>query len=78
VHFFFRELKFDEQKARGDFMGFRKIQLIGIIIVVLFLLVRIVILPGIDNALLNNVINYTLLGIMAVILVLMFIFRYRP
>jgi len=59
-------------------MGFRKIQLIGIIIVVLFLLVRIVILPGIDNALLNNVINYTLLGIMAVILVLMFIFRYRP
>ncbi|MDW7739017.1 MAG: hypothetical protein SCJ97_03020 [Bacillota bacterium] len=59
-------------------MGFRKIQLIGIIIVVLFLLVRIVILPGIDNALLNNVINYTFLGIMAVVLVLMFIFRYRP
>jgi hypothetical protein len=78
VHFFFRELKFDEEKGIGDFMGFRKIQLIGIIIVVLFLLVRIVILPGIDNALLNNVINYTLLGIMAVILVLMFIFRYRP
>lgn len=59
-------------------MGFRKIQLIGIIIVVLFLLVRIVILPGIDNALVNSVINYAFLFIMAIVLILMFVFRYRP
>lgn len=59
-------------------MSYKQIQTAGIVIVLIFLLIRVFILSGSDETLVSSVVNYSFIGLMAVVFILLFIFRPRP
>ncbi len=59
-------------------MSYKRIQTAGIIIVLIFLFIRVFALSGSDATAISSIVNYSFIGLMAAVLILMFIFRYRP
>lgn|GEM_PF-2969168 len=59
-------------------MSYKQIQTAGIVIVLIFLLIRVFVLSGSDETLVSSVVNYSFIGLMAVVFILLFIFRPRP
>ncbi len=58
-------------------MTYKKIQTAGIIIVIVFLFIRVFALSGSDETLVSSIVNYSFLGLMAAVFILLYIFRYR-
>ncbi len=58
-------------------MTYNKIQTAGIIIVIVFLFIRVFALSGSDETLVSSIVNYSFLGLMATVFILLYIFRYR-
>jgi len=59
-------------------VSYKQIQTAGIVIVLIFLLIRVFVLSGSDETLVSSVVNYSFIGLMAVVFILLFIFRPRP
>ncbi len=58
-------------------MSYKRIQTAGIIIILIFLFIRVFALSGSDTTAISSIVNYSFIGLMAAVLILMFIFRYR-
>lgn len=59
-------------------MIYKKVQAAGIIILIIYLLIRVFILSGSDETLVSSIVNYSFLGLMAAVFISLYIFRYRP
>ncbi len=59
-------------------MSYKKIQTTGIIIVIIFLFIRVFVLSGSDETLVSSIVNYSFLGLMAAVFILLYFFRNRP
>jgi len=57
---------------------YKKVQAAGIIILIIYLLIRVFILSGSDETLVSSIVNYSFLGLMAAVFISLYIFRYRP
>ncbi len=58
-------------------MSYKKIQTVGIVIVLVFLFIRVFALSGSDDTLISDIVNYSFLGLMALVIVMMYIYRHR-
>lgn len=59
-------------------MTYKKVQAAGIIILIIYLLIRVFVLSGSDETLVSSIVNYSFLGLMAAVFISLYIFRYRP
>lgn len=61
----------------GEKLSYKKIQTVGIVIVLVFLFIRVFALSGSDDTLISDIVNYSFLGLMALVIVMMYIYRHR-